>query len=64
MIYNNYIDTYVYGSLTGATMFLNQRGLGDVESNNSSTFQTDTMIIIPQYEVIYKYLVYFRVHLF
>ena len=38
-LYNNCIDTYVYGSLTGATMFLNQRGFGDVEINNSSTFQ-------------------------
>ena len=36
---NNYFDSYVYGSLTGSTMFLNQRGFGDVEINNSSTFQ-------------------------
>ena len=32
-LYTNYIDTYVYGSLTGATMFLNQRGFGDVQVN-------------------------------
>ena len=44
-LYNNYIDTYVYGSLTGATMFLNQRGFGDVEINNSSTFQNDKIIL-------------------
>ena len=30
------ILSYVYGSLTGATVMLNQRGLGDVEINNSS----------------------------
>ena len=40
-IYNNCIDTYVYGSLTGATMFLNQRGFGDVEISNSANFQSD-----------------------
>ena len=44
-LYNNYIDTYVYGSLTGATMFLNQRGFGDVEMNNSSTFQNDKILL-------------------
>ena len=44
-LYNNYIDTYVYGSLTGATMFLNQRGFGDLEINNSSTFQHDIIIL-------------------
>ena len=44
-LYNNYIDTYVYGNLSGATMFLNQRGFGDVEINNSSTFQNDKIIL-------------------
>ena len=44
-LYNNYIDTYVYGSLTGATMYLNQRGFGDVEINNSSTFQHGKIIL-------------------
>ena len=44
-LYNNYIDTYVYGNLSGATMFLNQRGFGDVEMNNSSTFQNDKVIL-------------------
>ena len=44
-LYNNYIDTYVYGNLSGATMFLNQRGFGDVEINNSSTFQNDKNIL-------------------
>ena len=44
-MYNNYFDTYVYGSLTGATMFLNQRGFGDVEINNSSIFQNDKIIL-------------------
>ena len=43
--YNNYFDSYVYGSLTGSTMFLNQRGFGDVEINNSSTFQNDKTIL-------------------
>ena len=42
---NNYIDTYVYGNLSGATMFLNQRGFGDVEINNSSTFKNDKIIL-------------------
>ena len=37
-MYNNYFDSYVYGNLSGATMFLNQRGCGDAEINNSSTF--------------------------
>ena len=41
----NYFDSYVYGSLTGSTMFLNQRGFGDVEINNSSTFQNDKKYI-------------------
>ena len=45
-------------------MFLNQRGFGDVEMNNSSTFQNEKTIIILQYYLIYKYLVYFRVRLF
>ena len=44
-LYNNYIDSYVYGNLSGATMFLNQRGFGDVEINNSSTFQNDKIIL-------------------
>ena len=44
-MYNNYFDSYVYGSLTGSTMFLNQRGFGDVELNNSSTFQNDKIIL-------------------
>ena len=34
-MYNNYFDSYTYGSLTGSTMFLNQRGFGDVEINKS-----------------------------
>ena len=38
-LYKNYIDTYVYGNLSRATMFLNQRVFGDVEINNSSTFK-------------------------
>ena len=44
-LYSNYIDTYVYGNLSGATMFLNQRGFGDVEINNSSTFQNDKILL-------------------
>ena len=44
-IYNNYFDSYVCGSLTGSTMFLNQRGFGDVEINNSSTFQNDKILL-------------------
>ena len=44
-MYNNYFDSYVYGNLSGATMFLNQRGFGDVEFNNSSTFQNDKPIL-------------------
>ena len=44
-MYNNYFDSYIYGSLTGATMFLNQRGFGDVEINNSSIFQNDKIIL-------------------
>ena len=44
-MYNNCFDSSVYGSLTGSTMFLNQRGLGDVEINNSSTFQNDKVIL-------------------
>ena len=44
-MYNNYFDSYVYGNSTGATMFLNQRGFGDVEINNSSTFQNDKIIL-------------------
>ena len=42
---NNYFDSYLYGNLSGATMFLNQRGFGDVEINNSSTFQNDKIIL-------------------
>ena len=44
-MYNNYFDSYIYGSLTGATMLLNQRGFGNVEINNSSTFQNDKIIL-------------------
>ena len=44
-MYNNYFDSYVYGSLTGSTMFLNQTGFGDVEINNSSTFQNEKIIL-------------------
>ena len=44
-MYNNYFDSYVYGSLAGSTMFLNQRGFGDVEINKSSTFQNDKIIL-------------------
>ena len=44
-MYNNYFDSYVYGSLAGSTMFLNQRGFGDVEINHSSTFQNDKIIV-------------------
>ena len=44
-MYNNYFDSYVYGSLTGSTMFLNQRGFGDVAINNYSTFQNDKVIL-------------------
>ena len=44
-MYNNYFDSYVYGNLSGATMFLNHRGFGDVEINNSSTFQNDKILL-------------------
>ena len=44
-MYNNYFDSYIYGNLSGATMFLNQRGFGDVELNNSSTFQNDKILL-------------------
>ena len=44
-MYNNYFDRYVYGNSSGATMFLNQRGFGDVEINNSSTFQNDKILL-------------------
>ena len=44
-MYNNYFDSYVYGNLSGATMFLNQRGFGDVEFNNSSTVQNDKILL-------------------
>ena len=44
-MYNNYFDSYVYGNLSGATMFLNQRGFGHVEINNSSTFQNDKILL-------------------
>ena len=44
-MYNNYFDSYVYGNLSGATMFLNQRGFGDVEINNSSIFQNDKILL-------------------
>ena len=42
-LYNNYIDTYACGSLTASTMLLNLRG--DVEINNSSTFQHDRIVL-------------------
>ena len=44
-MYNNYFDSYIYGNLSGATMFLNQRSFGNVEINNSSTFQNDKMLL-------------------
>ena len=44
-MYNNYFDCYVYGNLSGATMFLNQRGFGDVEINNSSIVQNDKILL-------------------
>ena len=44
-MYNNYFDSYVYGSLAGSTMFLNQRGFGNVEINNSANFQNDKIIL-------------------
>ena len=44
-MYNNYFNSYIYGNLSGATMFLNQRGFGDVETNNSSTFQNDKILL-------------------
>ena len=44
-LYNNYFDSYIYGNLSGATMFLNQRSFGNVEINNSSTFQNDKILL-------------------
>ena len=44
-MYNNYFDSYIYGNLSAATMFLNQRGFGDVEINNSSIFQNDKILL-------------------
>ena len=44
-MYNNYFDSYNYGNLSGTTMFLNQRGFGNVEINSSSTFQNDKIIL-------------------
>ena len=44
-MYNNYFDCYVYGNLSGATMFLNQRGFGNVQINNSSIFQNDKILL-------------------
>ena len=44
-MYNSCFDNYVYGSLAGSTMFLNQRGFGNVGINNSSTFQHDKLIL-------------------
>ena len=44
-MYNSYFDCYIYGNLSGATMFLNQRGFGDVEINNSSIFQNDKILL-------------------
>ena len=29
-LYNNYFDSYIYGSVTGSMMFVNQQGFGDV----------------------------------
>ena len=44
-MYNNYFDCYSYGNLSGATMFLNQRGFGNVQINNSSIFQNDKILL-------------------
>ena len=44
-MYNHYFDCYVYGNLSGATMFLNQRGFGNVQINNSSIFQNDKILL-------------------
>ena len=44
-MYNNYVDSYIYGSLAGSTMFLNQRGFGNVQINNSSIFQNDKILL-------------------
>ena len=44
-MYNNYFDSYIYGSLAGSTMFLNQRGFGNVQINNSSIFQNDKILL-------------------
>ena len=44
-LYNNYFDCYSYGNLSGATMFLNQRGFGNVQINNSSIFQNDKILL-------------------
>ena len=44
-MYNNYFDCYVYRNLSGATMFLNQRGFGNVQINNSSIFQNDKILL-------------------
>ena len=44
-MYNNYFDSYIYGNLSGATMFLNQRGFGDVEIHKSSTFQNEKILL-------------------
>ena len=44
-MYNNYFDCYVYGNVSGATMFLNQRGFGNVQINNSSIFQNDKILL-------------------
>ena len=44
-MYNNYFDCNVCGNLSGATMFLNQRGFGNVQINNSSIFQNDKILL-------------------
>ena len=44
-MYNNYFHCYSYGNLSGATMFLNQRGFGSVQINNSSIFQNDKILL-------------------
>ena len=44
-MYNDYFDSYDYGSLVGSTMFLNRRGFGNVQFDNSSIFQNDKIIL-------------------
>ena len=45
-MFNNYFDSYIYGSQLGTTMFLNQRGYGDVEINSSASFQSDNKLLL------------------